>query len=410
MAIPPLTDETPLNQFVASSGQTDFNFTFYIFSKEDVNVYVNSVEQTLSTDYTILKSDSSTISDADLPLSGGKIVFNVGLSTDDEVSIARTISLKRLSGFSTAGAFRAQTVNTELTKMVAIMQDLHRDIDRSLGLAITDTGDTTAIFTLPDDRENKYLAFDSEGNLVATEGTSSETVISTFGQSLVSSANAETARGILDAYGPDSDATLGDTTLEDLTVKGKFNTTPVTETISSNSITYSGATIQLNGEGGAADTLTTINGGTEGDRVLLRKLNTSGTITIQDGVGNIYFEPSNDVQLGSLKAAVELSYINGAWKQVSRSGDLDFKRANLTNGYSYLSNGMLFQWGNNAVTTGTIVTFPIAFSTAFHTATTSHRGNNNILTHTYNRSGLTGIKLNHNGGGTSEISWWAVGH
>ena len=200
-----------------------------------------------------------------------------------------------------------------------------------------------------------------------------------------------------------------------LTVNGKFNTTPVTETISSEgAITYSGATIQVNGEGGAADVLTTINGGSEGDRVLLRKLNTSGDITVEDGTGNIYLEPNENVQLGSFRAAVELSYINGEWKQVSRSGQLDFKRANLTNGYQYLPSGLIMQWGQVSVGSNTTVTvtLPITF-------TYNNRGAYTSLDTLSDRSAPVQATILSNSqiqvrnsntiSGTDSTRWWCIG-
>lgn len=198
-----------------------------------------------------------------------------------------------------------------------------------------------------------------------------------------------------------------------LTINGKFNTTPVTETISSGAITYSGAAIQVNGEGGAADVLTTINGGSEGDRVLLRKLNTSGDITIEDGTGNIFLEPSNDVQLGSLRAAVELSYINGEWKQVSRSGDLDFKSSKASNGYQHLPNGFIMQWGVVSVggNTTVTVTLPVTY-------TSNNRGayaSLNSLADLFEPAqaiilNTSQIQVFNSNTSTQSVRWWSIGY
>lgn len=201
-----------------------------------------------------------------------------------------------------------------------------------------------------------------------------------------------------------------------LTVNGKFNTTPATATIASGAITYSSAYMVVDTEGGASsDNLDTINGGVDGDEITINIGDVNRKVSIIDNDasgGNILLKNNINVLLDQTYDAITFKYraADGFWFEVNRSLTKDFVSSRSINGWQYLPSGMLFQWGNNAVTTGTIVTFPIAFSTAFYTATTSHRGTSNNVTHTYDRSGLTGIKLNHNTGGTSEISWWAVGY
>ena len=125
VTVPSLVDETPLNQYTATASQTDFNFTYMIFATEDIKVYVNGVLKTETTDYVVKQSDGSAIVPTDdLPMDGGKVVFNSGLTSGDEVSLSRDIAIERLTGYSVAGAFRADVVNAEFTKLYAVQQQL----------------------------------------------------------------------------------------------------------------------------------------------------------------------------------------------------------------------------------------------------------------------------------------------
>jgi hypothetical protein len=46
-------DIAPINKYVASSGQTVFDYDFPIFDAVDLRVYVGDVLQSIGTDYTV---------------------------------------------------------------------------------------------------------------------------------------------------------------------------------------------------------------------------------------------------------------------------------------------------------------------------------------------------------------------
>lgn len=193
--VPNLTDETPLDQYTATASQTEFTFTFMIFATSDIKVYVNDVLKTETTDYVVKQADLSAIVPADdLPMDGGKVVFNSGLTVSDAVSISREIPIDRLTGYSVAGAFRANVLNTELTRMQAINQQLERDIARSVRLSPSDAEGGT--FTLPSSRASKFLAFDASGNMIASAGTIGTTpiTVSSFMATVLDDTTAAAAR------------------------------------------------------------------------------------------------------------------------------------------------------------------------------------------------------------------------
>lgn len=210
--VPALTDETPLDQYVATASQTDFTFTFMIFATSDIKVYVNDVLKTETTDYVVKQADLSPIIPADdLPMDGGKVVFNSGLTASDAVSISREIPINRLTGYSVAGAFRANVLNTELTRMQAIMQQLERDISRSIRLSPSDAEGGN--LDMPTGRAGNYLAFDGSGNLVVSAGTIGTTpiTVSPFMETLLDDTSSSAALATL-GVSPFMETVLADTT------------------------------------------------------------------------------------------------------------------------------------------------------------------------------------------------------
>jgi len=217
VTVPSLEDETPLDQYTATASQTDFNFTYMIFATEDIKVYVNNVLKTETTDYVVKQSDDSAIVPADdLPMDGGKIVFNSGLSSGDKVSLSRDIGIKRLTGYKVAGPFRADVVNAELTKLYAIQQQLERDISRSVRLNASDAEGGT--LEIPSDRAGKFLAFNANREMIASAGSADGLVVSSYIGTLLDDTTASEA---LDTLGI---AAYAKTLLDDTTASEALDT------------------------------------------------------------------------------------------------------------------------------------------------------------------------------------------
>ena len=198
MPIPNLTDETPINQYTANSGETEFAFTFYIFALSDIKVYANDVLKTITTDYVVRKNDGTAIGDADLPMDGGKIIFNVGRAAGEKISLNRDIPVDRSTQFSTGGAFKADSLNSELTRILTIAQQLKRDVARSFRLAPSDAEGGS--LQLPTDRADNILAFDSNSNLILTKFADIDKAnVSPFIATLLDDVSASIARGTLNA-------------------------------------------------------------------------------------------------------------------------------------------------------------------------------------------------------------------
>ena len=148
-----ISDNSPRVSYSVSEGvtQTSFTVSFEFFDNEDLNVYVDGVLKTLTSDYTVTGGDGST-GTVSMSVTGG-----AGGST---VVITRDIALERTTDFPISGPFNITTLNTELDRLVAIAADLEDQASRALQL--TDY-DAAVSLTLPDvdNRKGKVLAFNA---------------------------------------------------------------------------------------------------------------------------------------------------------------------------------------------------------------------------------------------------------
>jgi len=197
-----------------------------------------------------------------------------------------------------------------------------------------------------------------------------------------------------------------------LTVNGKFNTTPTTATISNGSISYTSGYIRLDTEGGASiDELDTITGGVVGDRVVLSLTDINRDILIKDGTGNIQLFDNRDVLLDWLVDSIELIYDGTSWIGINRI-DSDFTAANLTNGYQFLPTGFIIQYGvvgvvGNATVT---VTLPVTY-------TYNNRGAYASLDSLADLSepaqaivlNTSQIQVRNSNTSTNSVRWWTIG-
>lgn len=190
-----ITEQTPQHDYTATSGQTEFIFTFTLFDDlNSIKVFVGGIEKVRNTDYNVYASDGSNILTTDFPLAGGKVVFNAGLTAGDLVALVRGTTISRSTDYTNNSKFDANTFDTSLDKAIAIAQDLNRGLSAKIGAA---EGDTVANLTLPPqaDRVSKVLAFDADGNMIASAG--SDVAVTAFMAQVLDDADASTARETL---------------------------------------------------------------------------------------------------------------------------------------------------------------------------------------------------------------------
>ena len=161
-----LSDNSPRVSYSVAAGvtQTSFTVSFEFFDNDDLNVYVDGVLKTLTTDYSVSGGDGST----------GTITMSVtGAAGGSTVVITRDIDLDRTTDFPSSGPFNIASLNTELDRFVAIAADLKDQSDRSLQLTDFDVAASLVLPTV-DNRKGKTLAFNASTGAVEAGPTISD--------------------------------------------------------------------------------------------------------------------------------------------------------------------------------------------------------------------------------------------
>ena len=154
MATPPIVDVEVRNDYTSGAGQTTFTYTFWAKAETDIDVYVNDVLKTLTTDYTI-----SAVQNA----SGADVVFTSGLNNGDLVAIVYSPDIERQTNFETSGQFTADAVNLEFDTHTSYIQYINTTLGRTL--RVSDSESTSASLTVeaPDSNANKFLKVNASG-------------------------------------------------------------------------------------------------------------------------------------------------------------------------------------------------------------------------------------------------------
>ena len=153
---------------VAGSSGTTFTIDFPFFDLNDINVIITD---TLGNDTTLTRGTGAntfavTGTAVDDGFSDGNITLG-SVYTSVTVTVFRDIPVTRTTDFATSGPFNIAALNTELDRIVAIQQELETDISRALILPATDPL-SGIVFPNSTTRANKFLAFDANGNAIAS--------------------------------------------------------------------------------------------------------------------------------------------------------------------------------------------------------------------------------------------------
>ena len=153
------------NQYIAAPNQTVFNYTYKIYSDNDLSVYVTPAGQApddsadLITSYTV---DPGTIGNQ----SGGFITLDTGANSGDIITIASAIQYDRETDYQTNGDFSPETVNGDIDRVVSLVKQNKGLINRAVLAPASGGGEDEPIsFPIPDDQ--KGLKWES-GNLANT--------------------------------------------------------------------------------------------------------------------------------------------------------------------------------------------------------------------------------------------------
>jgi len=154
-----ISDTEPRVQYTATAGQTSFSVPFEFFTNADIKVFNGTTQLT----YNASPSTASQYSVSGAGVSGGGSITlgGSGATLNDVITIYRDLAIARSTDFPTSGAFQINSLNDELDKIIAMCQQLERDLKFSPKAAAT-TSNTFNI-TFPNLSANKVLSVNSAG-------------------------------------------------------------------------------------------------------------------------------------------------------------------------------------------------------------------------------------------------------
>ena len=147
-----VTSATTRNDYVASSGQTDFPYTFTALADTDIKVLKNGVTLSLGGDYTVTYGSY-----------GGTVTLTSGATAGDAIAIYLDMPLQRTTNYQNSGDFLALDVNGDFDALWLALQQTTSGIDRTVRLSDSDPNIVGIELPLPAERAQKLLAFSPTG-------------------------------------------------------------------------------------------------------------------------------------------------------------------------------------------------------------------------------------------------------
>ena len=154
-----LAAATTRDDYVATSGQTVFPYTFTALVDSDVDVLKNGIALTLGAgnDYTI----------SGIGTGSGNVTLNVGAATGDKIAIYLDMPIARTTNYQNSGAFLALDVNGDMNKAYLAMQQITTDMQAAIRRPEADPATINMELPVAATRAKKLLAFDSTGAVEA---------------------------------------------------------------------------------------------------------------------------------------------------------------------------------------------------------------------------------------------------
>lgn len=110
--------------YMGDGNTTEFTFNFPYFENTDVVVTKNGAA---TTGYTIVGTSAGL--DADIPYTGGKVVFDAAPSSLDCITIARSLPMQRQYDYQPLEKISPTTLNQDLNYLMEVLKDLQDELD-----------------------------------------------------------------------------------------------------------------------------------------------------------------------------------------------------------------------------------------------------------------------------------------
>lgn len=184
-----------------------FPFYFKVVDEDDVKVYFRDTDNTeveQTTGFTKSLNEGNV---------GGDITFTTAPTDDYLVIIIREVTVTQETDYVEGSNLRADTLEDDFDKGIMLDQQHSEEIERCLKYPISDTA-TSAEIPNETERASKYLAFDSDGNPIASVGTAT-VPYTTYGATIIQSENVDEAQDVLNVV-PGTDVQAYNANLSDI--------------------------------------------------------------------------------------------------------------------------------------------------------------------------------------------------
>jgi hypothetical protein len=150
-----VTAATTRNDYVATSGQTVFPYTFTALADGDIKVLKNGTALTLggSNDYTLSGVGSY----------GGNVTLTSGATTGDKIAIYLDMDLARTTNYQNSGDFLALDVNGDFDALWLALQQSETTLDGAVRRPQADSGTINMVLPAAASRAKRLLGFDLTG-------------------------------------------------------------------------------------------------------------------------------------------------------------------------------------------------------------------------------------------------------
>jgi hypothetical protein len=110
--------------YMGNGETTEFTFNFPYFENSNVIVTKNGAT---ATNYQVIGTPGGA--DADIPYSGGKVVFEIAPTTLDSITIARALPLGRAIDYQPTAKIDPTTLNQDMNYMMEVLKDLQDELE-----------------------------------------------------------------------------------------------------------------------------------------------------------------------------------------------------------------------------------------------------------------------------------------
>ena len=109
--------------YMGDGSTTEFNFNFPYYESTDIIVTKNNVT---ATGYTLVGTSAGE--NADIPYTGGKVVFETAPTSLDCITIARSLPLNRTVDYQPTAKIDPTTLNQDMNYMLEVLKDFNGDL------------------------------------------------------------------------------------------------------------------------------------------------------------------------------------------------------------------------------------------------------------------------------------------